>query len=440
MRLRHQLLTIGLAITSGLPVSPSHAAPGALDPSFGTGGIVSLPLQGYADLIFKVLQQPDGKILVATFAIPGPLGSSTGNAQLVRLLANGAIDTSFGTNGIVTFTQGTLDVSPADMQLQPDGSILVAGSILMLGVENPPEHGFVARFTPPGVLDPSFGTGGVALITPLSSDDDGAPTVLLQQTDGKIVIGYSETFIGHFIGQEVLRRNDDGTPDTGFGTGGAVRLAANRGNSALALQTDGKIIAVSTQPTATRLLANGMLDNSTAPGTVAATTSFQALTDTPPLTVQPDSRYITAVEVYGQHETMQLQRFTLANRPDISFHSPDIDFVARSKRADRSADYAMTLQANGDVLVAGSYLTLIDGSGRTHGGGYQSFGLARAQANGKLDKTFGKAGSLITALPGHNARATAVTVQSDGNIVIAGTQAAFNESTSILAVARYLGN
>ena len=47
---------------------------------------------------------------------------------------------------------------------------------------------------------------------------------------------------------------------------------------------------------------------------------------------------------------------------------------------------------------------------------------------------------LVTELPGDNGRASAITVQADGNIVVAGTEAAFNESTSTWVVVRYLGH
>jgi uncharacterized delta-60 repeat protein len=90
----------------------------------------------------------------------------------------------------------------------------------------------------------------------------------------------------------------------------------------------------------------------------------------------------------------------------------------------------MAMQPDGSIVVTGRYLVAPA----------QKFGLARVRPNGKLDSTFGNHGVLTTSFPGNNARASAVALQADGNIIVAGTAAASNESTSSLAVARYLGN
>ena len=63
----------------------------------------------------------------------------------------------------------------------------------------------------------------------------------------------------------------------------------------------------------------------------------------------------------------------------------------------------------------------------------EDFAMARVLPTGALDTSFGTNGVVVTPFPGHNAMATAVGLQADGNIVVAGT------SDGQLAVARYLG-
>jgi uncharacterized delta-60 repeat protein len=217
-------------------------------------------------------------------------------------------------------------------------------------------------------------------------------------------------------------------PDKGFGIGGIAQIALYGGATvALALQSDNKIIAIST--TAARLLPDGELDTTDAPGTVIASTTTQALTGGPALAVQPNDRYIEASAAGSQLQNIELQRFTIANAGDKSFHDLVFHFATNAKKQNVSQDYAMAMQQDGSIVVTGRYLVAPA----------QKFGLARVLPNGKLDSIFGSHGVLTTSFPGNNARASAVALQADGNIIVAGTAAASNESTSSLAVARYLG-
>ena len=88
--------------------------PNPLDTTFGTGGKVTTDLGSVNDYPYDVELQPDGKILVA-----GGDGFS-----LARYNSNGTIDTTFGNNGIVQ--QSGTD-SAFGIIVQPDGKILVGG-------------------------------------------------------------------------------------------------------------------------------------------------------------------------------------------------------------------------------------------------------------------------------------------------------------------------
>ena len=106
-----------------------YTANGAADATFGTNGAVIVRLNNGATKINDIIVQPDGKILGfgQAFSLPSLVLSSA----VVRYLPNGAIDTSFGSNGFVTtfFTGNTGDFDEALAGfLQPDGKIVAAGS------------------------------------------------------------------------------------------------------------------------------------------------------------------------------------------------------------------------------------------------------------------------------------------------------------------------
>jgi uncharacterized delta-60 repeat protein len=95
---------------------------GSLDLTFGTGGIVTTDLGGNGDLGYSVAIQTDGKLVVAGSG--GNANNNNGNSALVRYTTNGALDPYFGTGGIVTTTFGTTGNSVA---IQTDGKLVVAG-------------------------------------------------------------------------------------------------------------------------------------------------------------------------------------------------------------------------------------------------------------------------------------------------------------------------
>ncbi len=88
-----------VALSLGLGfASPSTAGPGALDPSFGSGGIVVTDFNGSIDdAAFAVAVQPDGKILAAGYVFSS--AATNYEFALARYLPDGSLDPSFGTNG-----------------------------------------------------------------------------------------------------------------------------------------------------------------------------------------------------------------------------------------------------------------------------------------------------------------------------------------------------
>jgi uncharacterized delta-60 repeat protein len=189
---------------------------GTLDDAFGVNGIATLDINsGSKDEAEAVAVQPDGKIVAAGFTEAAVEGESGGpNFVVVRYNVDGALDDSFGTGGIVTADfAGRADQGYA-LALQQDGKILVAGRASP--TSGPPDFGLV-RYNADGSLDTSFGTGGLVQ-TDFSGKGDFAYAMTLQP-DGKIVAaGRSST--GAPFDFALVRYNPDGSPDASFGADG----------------------------------------------------------------------------------------------------------------------------------------------------------------------------------------------------------------------------
>lgn len=222
---------------------PGPAGRLVLDPTFGDGG-VSLPELGDRfECPAAVALQPDGRIVVVG-------GANDGNGDrrisVARVLADGAADPSFGDGGVAApaFTQERRSRARAAVVVQPDGRIVVAGRA------DAPEHAHVAlaRYLPDGTLDPEFGDGGRVRFDGLPFASAASAEAL--QPDGRLVVVGSiadeiihEPFRESFL--LVLRYLPDGTLDPEFGDGGVVRTnVAHRlsGAAAVALQADGKLV------------------------------------------------------------------------------------------------------------------------------------------------------------------------------------------------------
>ena len=99
---------------------------------------------------------------------------------ITRLLDSGAVDGSFGLAGTTLVDAGGSNGEGADLALQPDGKIVVAGATSAGNRDM-----LVARFQPAGVLDTTFGVGGVRTVD--FGGKDAATGVALQR-DGRVLV------------------------------------------------------------------------------------------------------------------------------------------------------------------------------------------------------------------------------------------------------------
>src|SRR6266446_8027460 len=126
------------------------------------------------------------------------------------------VNSSFGTGGIVTTSIGIFDDEARALAIQPSDAKLVAAGYSDTGTQK--EFALV-RYNTNGTLDTTFSTTG-KVTTPIGSVDDKAFALAIQ-SDGKLVAaGYSDT--GTRKEFALARYNTDGTLDTTFNTTGIV--------------------------------------------------------------------------------------------------------------------------------------------------------------------------------------------------------------------------
>jgi uncharacterized delta-60 repeat protein len=210
-----------LVLFLGVVGAARAAAPGSLDPSFGSGGIAS---SGSGTRLLGTAVQGDGKVVAV-----GETGAPGGETLLVaRFTSSGGLDPSFGAGGLVKgpAISGTADAGSIGrgVAIQPDGKIVVVG-------KNTSSDGFardgllVERFNSNGSLDTSFGAGGVVNLLTGTSFGDGYAVAV--QPDGRIVATGSADAAGSggtTPRVAVVRLNPNGSLDGSFGSGGVEVL------------------------------------------------------------------------------------------------------------------------------------------------------------------------------------------------------------------------
>ncbi|MFG2880065.1 calcium-binding protein [Streptomyces sp. NPDC048337] len=428
LRLTCAATAAGAALLLTVP-GAALAAPGDLDPAFDGDGKVITDLVYYEDSQDMVLQ-PDGKIITVGSLTPAEGGENGSDFSLLRYNPNGSLDATFGDGGAVT-----TDLSPGDggraVALQSDGKIIVAGDTIV-------EEGGISwgqftvlRYTANGALDPTFGTGGRVSPDFGRGSSAGALRVL---GDGRILAAGGAQ--GAFA---LARLTPEGILDTTFGNGdGRVTTEFAGGGASvedLALQTsDGKIVAAGragyTSPAYTTdiALARYTTDGDPDPGFDTdgnATVDWGSAADTANgVVLQPDNKLVVAG--YGS-EGFTTARFNTDGTPDTTFGGDGR--VGTTFEAGGGAAHDVALQADGKIVAAGS------GAGPGDG---HDFAVVRQNTDGSLDTTFSGDGKVTTDVgpfyeddweEGHS-----VAIQPDGKIVVSGV----TEDSTARGLVRYL--
>ncbi len=397
---------------------------GTLDNTFGTGGKVFTPIGSQDAAANAVALQSDGKIVVAGWSYNSGIYDEIIAA---RYNANGTIDNTFGTAGIVVGNPGNYADGYA-VAVQSDGKILLAG-LAEIGANN---DFVLIRLNTDGSTDNTFGTSGM-VTTDFAGGDDRAFAIAIQ-TDGKIVLA-GQAYNGSDLDIALARYNTNGTLDNTFGTSGKITKAIGTGDElayAVALQTDGKIVVCGSCWNGTsydlallRYTTNGTLDNTF--GTSGVETLDVGGNDNYGigLALQTDGKIVTCGYTAVGTGDFAISRFNTNGTLDNTFGTTGT--VITDFNTSNDAPYSVIIQLNGKIVVAGT---------TSVGGSSVDFALARYNTDGTLDNTFGTSGEAITPVGPGNDWTTSMVLQPDGKVVVAGY--GYNaSSTDVIEVVRY---
>jgi uncharacterized delta-60 repeat protein len=402
-----------------------YAQAGALDPTFDADGRVVTDFFGGRELATDVVIQPDGRIVAAGAAI-NPFGATRFDFALARYDVDGSLDASFGVNGRVVTDFFADNDGIAAIAMQPDGKIVASGSASRGGASNLA----LARYNTDGSLDTTFGSGGKVTSTL------GRALAVALQADGKIAVG---TF-----GPVALARfNADGSLDTTFGSGGTTATAFTIND--VTVDAIGRIVAAGTglvivgpDPeggligrevfAVARFTASGSRDATFANGATVLTDitdAFGVSSRASAVAVQADGRIVAAGTA---RNAFALVRLNDDGTLDTTFGSGGAALANPAGINDQGFDVA--IQADGKIVEAGW------STGRTTS---NDFALARFNADGSLDATFGNGGVVNTDFL-HNTSdlGSAVAIAPDGRIVVVGDTDLGDFPTDTFALARYL--
>lgn len=413
--MRRLIVAITLAAVLGMSASEAQAAPGDLDTSFGSGGTATIDLgAGLDDSGRDAVADSSGNTVVVGASATGPEEAS---AAVARLTPAGALDLSFGGgDGVVSFPFGADDDNRATaVAIDGSGRIVVAGYTTF--------DFAVARLTSAGQLDPTFG-GGDGKVTTASPGFFARTADLLIDPSGRIVVGGSE-------GDDfaLLRYTSSGTLDTGFDSDGIVTTSfgsAFSGVIGIALDTQQRLLALGSTSTAgaaelavSRYTEGGALDTSySSDGRVTAPLGADRFIEE--VALDSHNRIVLAGDFVKEGEPFHyfLARYTPTGMLDSTFAG---DGMHRGE--DDSLVSAMTLDPQDRILLAGHTSALP---------GHED-GLTRIVPDGSLDPAFG-GGQGVAPLP-HDIF-DALALDSSQRVLVAGS--GFG-SDSDFAVTRLLG-
>ncbi len=438
---------------------------GCIDSTFGGGWVITdvTPYQasGISAIAIQHFANRPPRIVA--------VGTSYGMWTLAGYDTSGALDTSFGSGGIaqITYSPTIAGVGISDVVIQADNGIVVVGTT----ATSSSFKFTVARFTPDGAPDPTFGTGASyakdgIVIVPFDAkpNSESVGKGLALQSNGQIiVVGTYKSNLG------IARLNADGTLDSTFGPGGTGTFASSSEYSCsgekVAIDSQNRIVIVgSVRPPAPRitrkqvappnpprncvlrLTANGTLDTSFGKNGMTTTEFFGT-------TEQPYGGKFLDVAIYenGDTNTYQIVAVGYAYTSSNSSHS-DYQMVVASYNAPgdldpsfgpgfeaggglHTAGYSCAIQ-NGKIWVAG-YIGPVDQST------YSRLGLWRLTQGGAPDLTFGPPdadfhqwGFVDTTIAWNGGAGHAVAQQDVGLFIVAG--AAYTQSgVSKFAIGRY---
>ena len=300
----------------------------------------------------------------ATHAIPGQPGT---------LDATWAASSSLGAGKTITpVLSGTASDYANAVVLQPDGKVVLAGACT--NAANTSTNFCALRYNADGTLDTSFGVGGlvVTIVSPLGANAKDSANAAILQPDGKLVLA-GRCYLGASDANGLTydfcaaRYLASGALDSTFGTGGKVIISLGVKDhvaTVIAMQPDGKLVLA---------------------GDCVVVTFFET--------------HFCAV------------RYLANGDLDTTFNSTGKLIAPVSTKEDHATGLAVL--PDGKLVMGGTCFSTTSNRG---------FCAVRYLANGTVDLTFGgsNTGKVTTAIGSVNDRASAMAMQPDGKLILAG--------------------
>jgi uncharacterized delta-60 repeat protein len=317
----------------------------------------------------------------------------------------GLLDPSFGTGGVVLSSAARI---ASALALQPDGKILVGALTAPdLGLHPGPGSPVVFRFNANGSRDGSFPTASGFLVANAELSNVGPRQLLIQPGKG-VVVNDEGTLV---------RLDALGKPDLHFGTGGVAAVPAGLvGFHTLEIYPldGGKIAAVGITivPTAeprfevVHYTADGQVDRAFAGGGVARL-AVSASTLLAGGTVLPSGKILAVgVTVASNSSQVTVYRFNADGLPDTTFHHTG------------SASFTAPPGLFQDPLDLGNFAVQPDGKFLISDGSGGKVAVVRLRADGSLDTAFGAGGFATVPVAGPFFATPLIALQPDGKVLL----------------------
>jgi uncharacterized delta-60 repeat protein len=279
------------------------------------------------DQLLGAVAGPDNTFYAVGFSSASFESTADRELVLVKLTATGELDTTFGAgDGIANLNVqlgGGAELFRG-IAVQPDGKIVVSG-IVEDQLNAIDRDVALVRFDAGGLLDPTFGTAGIArlelndaIINNTTATGTDIPWGLTVDAAGKLYVHAAQRAEGVDANNDprtdtdfvVVRLEANGALDPTFGTGGKFQLDLLRSNASgagagprsVTVLADGSVIAAgyanvpgidTTQPVIYKLTSAGALDTTFASGGVFNDVVMQAFTECYAIAVH-GTRLVTA--------------------------------------------------------------------------------------------------------------------------------------------------
>jgi uncharacterized delta-60 repeat protein len=342
-----------------------YKSDGVLDTSFGTNGIVTYdnlgenPDQSETSLSLDA----SGNIYVSVLGF-NDYNYDKADMSILKYTSDGVLDTSFGANGVIYQSN-----AQAGVKLDKNGNIYMVG----YSGSNHNTNLSIWKYANNGVLDSSFGSNGKVTYV-IGGDNRGESFTF--DSSGNIYVG-GTSYINNEYSSYILKYSSTGVLDTNFGDNGIVINSDNKGGefgADIALDSNENIYFTVTRNEVTDIMQPGISDivirkyssNGKLDTTFGTNGIVQAYYGAGAETIQDfgyvllfdkkDNFYLSGQSIAKGVEKvraaddldMVIWKFNSNGQPDTSFSDDGVFTISPSISA-----FGMAFDENGHLFVAG---------------------------------------------------------------------------------------